>query len=129
MSSRNFLCLIIPIMAFGCGSPQRQGEALYTLYCSSCHMEDGSGLQSLIPPLAGADYIIHNADKLPCIIQNGLKGPILVNGKEYNQVMLPIAGLNDVEMANILNFIQKKWGDPAIFYSPEAIRQALSSCQ
>lgn len=129
MSSRKLAFFIIPILIFGCGSPQRQGEALYTFYCANCHMEDGSGLQSLIPPLAGADYIIHNADELPCIIQNGLKGPILVNGKEYNQNMLPIYGLNEVEMANILNFIQKKWGDPTIFYTPEAIRHTLSSCQ
>lgn len=129
MSSCKLLFLIIALLVMGCGSPQRQGEALYKLYCANCHMEDGSGLQSLIPPLAGADYILQHADNLPCIIQNGLKGPILVNGKEYNQIMLPISGLNEVEMANILNFIHKKWGDPTIFYSPEAIRQALQSCQ
>ncbi len=36
-------------------TPFQQGKILYEYYCANCHMEDGSGLEGLIPPVAGAD--------------------------------------------------------------------------
>lgn len=91
-------------------------------------MEDGSGLAGLIPPLAGADYLTLFPDLLPCIVVNGLDGPIDVNGQTYNQPMPGIAGLNDVEIANILNYIQHRWGDAALYYAPADIRKRLEDC-
>jgi protein SCO1/2 len=50
-------------------------------------------------------YLYENFDKLPCMIRNGMNDTIIVNGKMYYQPMYPI-NLNDVEIANLMNFMQ-----------------------
>ena len=40
-------------------SRERSGQALYEQHCGNCHGLDGRGLGTLIPPLAGADYLTH----------------------------------------------------------------------
>ncbi len=120
--------LLLLLFMAACQQPYSQGKALYESACGSCHMTDGTGLAGLIPPLSGSDLIRTRPDLLPCIIQNGMEGKLLVNGQEYDQVMAPVTGINAVEMANILNYIQSEWGDPGLFYSPDRIQQILSTC-
>lgn len=91
-------------------------------------MDDGSGLEGLIPPLNGSTLIRQHPDLLPCIVRNGMEGPARVNGVDYNQVMAPVQGLNDVELANVLNYIQYEWGDRNIFYSPSQIEEIVGAC-
>lgn len=91
-------------------------------------MDDGSGLEGIIPPLQGSDLIWQQPDLLPCIVRNGMEGPARVNGVDYNQVMAPVFGLNDVELANVLNYLQFEWGDRNIFYSPDRIRENIGAC-
>ncbi len=126
--SRSHLLFVAFLFWTACQQPYTQGKALYESACGSCHMSDGSGLAGLIPPLAGSDLIRNQPDLLPCIIIQGMEGKIQVNGQWYDQVMAPVIGINEVEMANILNYIQSKWGDPAQFYSPDRILQIRSSC-
>ena len=40
----------------------------------------------------------------------GMSGPIVVNGEEYNGVMQD-QGLDDVEIADVMNYILNKWGN------------------
>jgi mono/diheme cytochrome c family protein len=91
-------------------------------------MEDGTGLAGVIPPLKEADYLTLYPTRLPCIIKFGIAGPLEVNGKIYNQPMAANKNLSEVEIANILNYIQSEWGDKSIFYSPEKIRNLLDTC-
>lgn len=91
-------------------------------------MEDGSGLQGIIPPLAGADYLRLYPEQLPCIITQGMSGPVTVNGIVYDQPMPAVEGLDIVEIANILNYIQHRWGDPNYFYDQDLIKEALQDC-
>ena len=41
-------------------------------------MEDGEGLQRLIPPLNSSSFISENRELLPCIIKYGIDRPIEV---------------------------------------------------
>ncbi|MFK7954070.1 MAG: cytochrome c, partial [Ekhidna sp.] len=50
---------------------QVQGAKIYTTYCANCHQQDGKGLASLYPPLAGSDYLLENLPRAACIIKNG----------------------------------------------------------
>lgn len=111
-----------------CSQPYQQGKMLYESACANCHMTDGSGLAGVIPPLASSDFLVTNQDLLPCIVRHGLEGPITVNGQRYDQPMLAVEGINDVELANILNYVQSQWGDPEIFYSPDELRRLLDHC-
>ena len=105
-----------------------QGESLYKFYCASCHMEDGSGLKSLIPPLANSDYLKDNQSSLPCLIKNGIKGPITVNGKIYDTEMVGIGNLNDVQINNIINFINHAWENDYGTSNVREVGERLAKC-
>lgn len=92
-------------------------------------MEDGSGLGKVLPPIADSDYLQNNYTQLPCIIRHGLKDTILVNGNEYTQAMEGIKLLSEVEMSNIINYINYKWYDNTLpSQSLNAIKETLDSC-
>lgn len=114
---------------FSCHNhPYSQGEALYTSYCANCHMEDGSGLPGLIPPLAASDYLLAHTRDLPCIIRKGLADTILVNGVAYAQPMAGIPELSEVEIANISNYILFRWVENPNFLTLEFVGQSLETC-
>ncbi len=107
-----------------------QGKALYQIHCANCHIETGEGLKGLIPPLAKADYLQNHRGELACIIRNGLKGDVVVNGITYNQqVMLPNTQLNDFEITNVLNYVQTAWGnEQKQVVTLDEVRAALAKC-
>ena len=108
--------------------PFKQGAILYTNFCANCHMEDGTGLEGLIPPLAGADYVEKNPLDMVCIIRYGMSGPIEVNGKQYDQPMAGIPQLSEFEIANVINYINQAWGNDYGYTKLEDIRQDLENC-
>jgi mono/diheme cytochrome c family protein len=105
------------------------GERLYLQYCANCHLEDGRGVGALIPPLAGADYLMKNREQLPCIVVNGLSDSILVNGISYVEKMPGAGKLTPVEVANILNYIGKTWGNRMDPFNPQEVQMSLESCR
>ncbi len=114
----------------GCeGQPYRQGQILYQNFCANCHMDDGSGLQGNIPPLAGSDFLRQNQELIPCIIRYGQEGPIVVNGKTYNNPMAAIPQLSDIEITNIINYINHSWGNDFGYVQFETARQVLKGCE
>jgi mono/diheme cytochrome c family protein len=92
-------------------------------------MEDGSGLQGVIPPLAKSDYLEPNRDRLACIIRYGIEEPMVVNGVKYNQPMAGIDRLSDFEIANIINYVNNAWGNENPYMSIEEVRKSLNVCQ
>lgn len=110
-------------------TPYSQGETLYQYHCENCHMADGSGLKSLIPPLAQADYLEKNQSSLACLLKNGIKGAITVNGKVYDTEMVGIKTLNDVQINNIINYINNAWGNDYGDSNVKKVKAALETCQ
>lgn len=86
------------------------GERIFNHYCMPCHQSNGEGIRDVFPPLAKSDYLMEDVDRAIGIIINGLSGPITVNGKEYNSVMIP-RPINDEEIANVMNFVLNSWGN------------------
>ena len=120
--------LAIFLFLIGCQSnPFQQGEILYVNFCSNCHMTDGSGLQNLIPPLNNSDYLKNKNSVIACAIRNGVKGELQIDGKVFNNEMEAIKVLNDVEITNVINYIQHTWGDREYVQIPE-IKNALKEC-
>jgi len=108
-------------------SPFAEGERIYQAYCSNCHMDDGTGLGTLIPPLAGADYLLERRGNLACIILQGQKGKVVVNGIEYDGEM-PGADLNAVQLHNLINYISNTWGNTAEYVTIEDIEEWTAEC-
>jgi nitrite reductase (NO-forming) / hydroxylamine reductase len=88
------------------------GQQVYQNVCQACHGVEGRGLPGAFPPVAGADWIAENRDRLVEIIVNGLSGPIVVNGQQYNAVMPPMGYLSNEDIANVLTFVLNTWDNP-----------------
>lgn len=110
-------------------SPNKQGENLYNQNCATCHGDEGEGLRNLYPPIANADYLQLHREELSCIIKNGMKHPIVVNGKDYHMPMPAATNLNAVEIHNILNFICNSWGNNLGYFTPKEVEAQLKKCQ
>lgn len=91
-------------------------------------MEDGKGLEQVIPPLAGSDYLVLHKDKIACIIRHGQSGEIVVNGKTFNQVMNPTPELSDFEITNIINYINSSWGNDFGYTKITDVQESLKNC-
>ena len=125
------LSLLFLLLNWNCGTNEfRQGHNLYDQHCASCHMEEGTGLGQLIPPLAGADYVRDNNLATACIIRYGLVDSIVVNGKQYGeQPMAGIGELSDFQIVNIMNYINHAWGNDYGFVKLADVRQRLEECK
>ncbi|MCH2081692.1 MAG: cytochrome c [Saprospiraceae bacterium] len=115
-------------------NPYKQGEILYAKYCSNCHMDDGTGLRGNIPPLANTDYVRNAGPQIACIINNGMEGEILVNGRTYNQPMAAVKRptgdpLTEFEITNIINYINHAWGNDYGIVKLEDVRKMIESCK
>lgn len=82
-----------------------QGQQVYTNNCSSCHQPSGLGLSGAFPPLKGNPRI-EDTDYLREVIQNGLSGPIEVNGETYDAVMPSFGTLDDDQVDAVIAFLQ-----------------------
>lgn len=132
------IAIIILLFAFRAvlgGSGNTVGAKVYEGYCASCHGTEGQGYGGLVPPLAGSDYLQQNQDKLACIILYGMEGPILVNGKVYNQPMagigfgeLGLPKLSPTQIQQLINFIQSNWGNEGAKINRQQVTDALKSC-
>lgn len=109
--------------------PYQQGKILYTNFCENCHMADGTGLVGVIPPLAKSDYLAKSGAAVPCIIRNGIKGEMTVNGKTYNTEMAGISRLTEFEITNIINYIHTSWGNDLPIVEHLQVREWLKPCE
>ena len=92
------------------------GEKLYIRYCGACHMADGKGDGSRFPAIAGSEWVKGDQGRLIDVVMSGLSGPIEVNGQAFDGVMPSVDYLSDEEIAQILTYVRKEFGDnsPAI---------------
>lgn len=109
-------------------NPYKQGKSLYQNYCANCHMDDGSGLEGIIPPLAHADYLKDHQDKLACITRYGMVGAVAVNGETYNNAMPGVPELSPFQITNVINYINHAWGNDYGLAKYEEVKAALEQC-
>ncbi|MEM7297298.1 MAG: cytochrome c [Bacteroidota bacterium] len=107
---------------------QVQGAKIYATYCANCHQQDGKGLASLYPPLAGSDYLLEDLKRAACIIKNGQSDEIVVNGVTYNQ-MMPGNPITNLEVAEVLTFITNAWGNEAGLIGVKDVDDWIDSCE
>ncbi len=86
------------------------GKEIYNDFCVQCHLDNGEGVSGVFPPLANSDYLLNNIEMSIRGLKYGLSGPIVVNGEEYDGVMQN-QGLDNLEIADVMNFILNNWGN------------------
>ena len=103
-----------------------KGKVVYNNVCSGCHQTSGMGTPGLFPPLAGSDWVLDEGpNRIIRIVLNGLQGPIKVNGKQYNNVMVGFDGvLSEEDVAAVLSYVRNasEWGNEAgTLVTPEQV--------
>jgi glucose/arabinose dehydrogenase/mono/diheme cytochrome c family protein len=88
-------------------------QKLYNTFCGTCHQQNGKGARGRMPPLTGTDWVTGNKQRLITVVLNGLQGPLEINGESYNGVMPAHHFLDDEELAMILTYIRKSFGNQA----------------
>ena len=115
-------------LGLACGKTQHlQGRNLYLEHCSNCHLDDGTGLGELIPPLAGSDYLRDQPERVVHGIRHGMEGPMIVNGQTYNEVMPANIELSEFQIVNLVNYINQAWGNDYGLVTVENARHWLTA--
>jgi nitrite reductase (NO-forming) len=87
-----------------------RGKKVFLSACFACHLQEGQGLPGVFPPLAGSDYLHADKERAVRTVLKGLNGPIIVNGKPYNNVMPP-QEFTDDQVADVLTYVMNTWGN------------------
>ncbi len=102
-----------------------RGKVTYEAYCASCHMVQGEGLENIFPPLAKSDYL-KDKNRLIKIVLLGARGPMKVNGVEYNGEKTGF-NLTDQEVADLLNYVRNSWGNNGEAIRPSDVQPGLKA--
>ncbi len=97
------------------------GRIQFQSYCAACHQYDGQRAGEA-PPLAGSPWVAGPENRLIRIVLHGVRGPMEVDGKTYDQEM-PGFGqiLSDAEVASLLSFVRGRFGAPSEPITPAAV--------
>ncbi len=106
-----------------------QGQILYEKNCSNCHQKSGQGLGLVYPPLAMSDYLEKNLDASFCLMKYGIRGEIIVNGKNFNKPMPGVPSLTELEIAEIATYLNNSWGRDHGIIEIEKVKETLGNCQ
>ncbi|MDO6760412.1 cytochrome c [Tamlana sp. 2_MG-2023] len=87
-----------------------RGEVIYADFCVTCHLPNGAGVKNVYPPLAKSDYLMEKRNASIHLLKYGINEPIVVNNITYNGNM-PAMGLDDDEIADVMNYITNAWGN------------------
>jgi nitrite reductase (NO-forming) len=103
-----------------------RGKQVYLQTCFVCHQVDGVGVAGQIPPLVKSDYLM--ADKQRSIrgVLQGQTGEMVVNGKTYNGIMIPLNYLTDEQVANVLTYVRNEFGNSGEAVTMEEVRRIRS---
>lgn len=104
------------------------GRALYLQHCFICHQLNGQGLPGVYPPLAGSDYLRADRERAVRVVVEGLRGPIEVNGKQFDGFMPPVV-LDDAPVARVLNYVGQSWGNSLEPFTAEFVKEARAKTQ
>lgn len=118
-------CLFSFKQLFDLKASIQRGKSVYEGYCSSCHMSEGEGLEGVFPPLTKSPHL-NSKEKLVKIIRNGMRGKIVLAGKEYNGEMAGIP-LSDQETSDVINYIRNSFGNKGPAVQPQEIQAALKA--
>jgi mono/diheme cytochrome c family protein len=101
----------------------RKGQELYALACTACHQPHGGGVPGITPPLAGSEWVSGPPERLIRIVQHGLYGPITVNDQTWNLSMPAHSTYTDDDVANVLSYVRRAWGNVADPVDPALVAQ------
>jgi mono/diheme cytochrome c family protein len=97
------------------------GKTAYALSCAPCHQELGEGRVGLAPALVGSRWLGASDDVLARIVLHGKENP----GR--GMIMPPWGHLEDAQIAAILTFVRREFGNQPAAVSAAAVTRVRAS--
>jgi mono/diheme cytochrome c family protein len=97
------------------------GRTAYNLTCAPCHQESGGGLVGLAPALVASPWLQRSDEVLVNIILHGKENP----GRGL--VMPPWRQLDDSQIAAILTYARREFGNDARAVSPLRVKEVRAA--
>jgi mono/diheme cytochrome c family protein len=111
-----------PTTPFDAKTLTERGEKIYGQHCAACHGKSGKGVAGIYPPLDGNTSVTEptgvNATRM--VLLGGFAPVTAANPRPYS--MPPFAQqLNDSEVAAVVTYIRRAWGNHASIVRSEAV--------
>ncbi|HEY9195351.1 MAG TPA: cytochrome c [Mucilaginibacter sp.] len=87
------------------------GKNIYVKHCLTCHQADGGGVPNMNPPLIKTSYVTGDNVRLIKVVLNGFSENVDIDGESYSNVMPAHDFLKDKEIADVLTYIRKNFGN------------------
>jgi mono/diheme cytochrome c family protein len=104
-----------------------RGKIVYNSICLACHMATGKGVPTLNPPLVNTDYVLGDKTRLIKIVLNGFKEDVQINGQSFSNNMTPHKDLTDRQIADVLTFVRKSFGNKGTRVSALEVKKVRAS--
>ncbi|HJV53826.1 MAG TPA: c-type cytochrome [Noviherbaspirillum sp.] len=100
-----------------------RGGLGYTQFCVDCHRQDGAGVKNMFPPLAGNPSVAaaDPATLLHIMLTGWKTAETSAHPRVYT--MPGFARLADQEIAEILTFVRKSWGNQSAPVTPAQVKK------
>jgi mono/diheme cytochrome c family protein len=99
-----------------------EGAKIYSNNCLTCHMADGGGVPGMNPPLIKTSFIQGNKEKLIGIVLKGMSRQE-IDSETYSNVMPSFSFLKDKEIADVLTYVRKNFGNNTGAVSETEVRK------
>jgi mono/diheme cytochrome c family protein len=94
------------------GARFEKGRVLYESTCVQCHMSSGLGQTGQAPPLRSSPWVLGKDVRTARILLQGLRGEVRVEGERWDGEM-PSVSFSDEDVAAILTYVRREWGNGA----------------
>ncbi len=100
-----------------------RGGLGYAQFCVDCHRQDGAGVKNMFPPLAGNPAVAaaDPATLLHIMLTGWKTAETSAHPRVYT--MPGFARLADQEIAEILTFVRKNWGNQPVPVTPAQVKR------
>ncbi len=99
------------------------GVRLYSQNCVPCHREDGAGVPTVYPALAGSPVVNGDAVQLAQWVLSGKRPPTMPAGR-YSTQMLQFGWMKDPDAAALLTYVRSHFGNDAPPVDAATVAQA-----
>ncbi|GJQ31062.1 MAG: hypothetical protein HBSAPP03_29460 [Phycisphaerae bacterium] len=99
----------------------QRGKRVYEA-CVACHLPTGVGVPGTNPPLIGSHIADAPPGRLIRAMLHGVEGPLTIDGEEYEGVMPPAQVETDDDLAAVLTYIRRSWGNAGSAVTPAMVR-------
>ncbi|MEE2705494.1 MAG: cytochrome c [Planctomycetota bacterium] len=131
-----YVAVGISLIPLSCGCNRglnpvaKRGKSLYEASCASCHLSSGEGKEGVGPSLVGSKWVTGSPERLARISLYGIRGPIVVNGRQFNLEMPGVYyyQFDDGQMAAVLTYIRQSWGNDASPVPPSLVATVRKEC-